>query len=209
MFKRLNITLPEGTLARADAYAARERYSRSGLIAAALDAFTGGDVVAATEVREESSTYSPVAPDRHAAADPERIAELVGAFFAARDDVEAAWLFGSAARGRLSPLSDVDVAVLPRADADADERWRLRADLMARLPSALGGSEVDVLVLPDAGVLVTQRALVGGSRVFGRASRRAAEVEVRAATALWDFAPMLRMLDDRFGEKVGAVERDR
>jgi metal-responsive CopG/Arc/MetJ family transcriptional regulator len=39
MFKRLNITLPEETLARADAFAKRERFTRSALIAAALDAF--------------------------------------------------------------------------------------------------------------------------------------------------------------------------
>jgi predicted nucleotidyltransferase len=42
MTKRLNITLPDEVLARADAFATSQRYTRSGLIAAALDAFVSG-----------------------------------------------------------------------------------------------------------------------------------------------------------------------
>jgi hypothetical protein len=43
MQRRLNITLSEDLLARADAFARRERYTRSALIAAALDAFVERD----------------------------------------------------------------------------------------------------------------------------------------------------------------------
>jgi hypothetical protein len=43
MYRRLNITLSEDLLARADAFASRERYTRSALIAAALDAFVERD----------------------------------------------------------------------------------------------------------------------------------------------------------------------
>lgn len=43
MYRRLNITLSDDVLARADAFAQRERYTRSGLIAAALNAFLKRD----------------------------------------------------------------------------------------------------------------------------------------------------------------------
>lgn len=62
MVKRLNITLPEDTLARADAFAKRERYTRSALISAALEAFVSGAGAPAVEVaREASAVYAPEA----------------------------------------------------------------------------------------------------------------------------------------------------
>jgi predicted nucleotidyltransferase len=59
MFKRLNITLPEETLARADAFAKRERFTRSALIAAALEAFVSGEPASTEIARETSAVYTP------------------------------------------------------------------------------------------------------------------------------------------------------
>jgi hypothetical protein len=42
-YRRLNITLPDDVVARADEFAKRERYTRSALIAVALDAFVARD----------------------------------------------------------------------------------------------------------------------------------------------------------------------
>lgn len=63
MYRRLNITLPEGLLARADAFAQRERYTRSALIAAALEAFVDGDRApgGADVAREAVAVYAPEA----------------------------------------------------------------------------------------------------------------------------------------------------
>lgn len=61
MYKRLNITLPEETLARADEFAGRERYTRSALIAAALEAFVSGAPGAVEVARESNTAYAPEA----------------------------------------------------------------------------------------------------------------------------------------------------
>jgi predicted nucleotidyltransferase len=63
MYRRLNITLPHDVLARADAFAKRERYTRSALIAAALDAFVSDDrnPREARLVREPAAVYAPEA----------------------------------------------------------------------------------------------------------------------------------------------------
>jgi len=58
MVRRLNITLSDEVLARADAFAARERYTRSGLIAVALDAFIQRDP-RMFEVEGKAGTYAP------------------------------------------------------------------------------------------------------------------------------------------------------
>ena len=59
MTKRLNITLSDDVLARADAFAQRERYTRSGLIAAALEAFVSGSPGGTGIAREATVAYAP------------------------------------------------------------------------------------------------------------------------------------------------------
>jgi predicted nucleotidyltransferase/predicted transcriptional regulator len=54
MYKRLNITLPDGVVSRADEFAKRERYTRSALIAAALEAFVSADAPARSDVAGEA-----------------------------------------------------------------------------------------------------------------------------------------------------------
>ena len=214
MYKRLNITLAEDVLARADAFAARERYTRSGLIAAALDAFTADDARAtpgstpaeqepgsAWLAREEASvTYAPRAAQ--GAITLEAVSNALRAFFSARDDVEAAWVFGSVARGTAGPMSDVDVAVLPRQRLDKAGRGKLRLDLMSRLPVALRVPEVDVAVLPDVSVTLAHRALVEGKRVHGARSVKATEAEIAAMREYVDFEPVRSALSARLSERL-------
>lgn len=61
MHSRLNITLPEDVLARADAFAKRERYTRSALIAAALEAFVAESAPPVEVAPEASAVYAPEA----------------------------------------------------------------------------------------------------------------------------------------------------
>jgi predicted nucleotidyltransferase len=201
-YKRLNITLAEDVVSRADEYAARERYSRSGLIAAALEAFTGGADVA----RESTAVYGAGVLARTAASDApdlDRIAPLVRAYFSAGDDVVAAWVFGSVARGQARGGSDVDIAILPAEGLDAEAVWALRADAMSRLPGVLGVGSVDVVSLPDVGAVLGHRIVVEGSRVFGATRREAAEAEIAAIREYMNFAPVSRMLDRRLSERLG------
>ncbi len=62
-YRRLNITLPDEVLARADAFAQCERYSRSALIATALEAFVsdGRTPSEGGVTMESSAVYAPEA----------------------------------------------------------------------------------------------------------------------------------------------------
>jgi hypothetical protein len=85
---------------------------------------------------------------------------------------------------------------------DRDERWDLRTELAGRLPLALQGRDVDVLTVPDAGVLTMHRALVRGMRVHGEGNTRAAEAEIAAQAAYEDTRPVLGMLERRLSERL-------
>lgn len=63
------------------------------------------------------------------------------------DNVEFAYLFGSAATGKAGPLSDIDIAVY-LADAGFSHGYRL--DILGRLARALGTENLDVLMLNEA-----------------------------------------------------------
>lgn len=182
MLTRVNITMPDSLLAEADTLARAERLTRSALVRQAL-----------TERIH----------DGRAAADGPTLEALLKAFFAARDDMEAAWLFGSAARGEASPLSDVDVAVLP-ADERLDRRGRLdlALDVSGRLPGALGTPRVDVVSLPDAPVVLAHRIATQGRLVFGAGRRRTVEAELAALTAYMEFQPVLEEADRHLAERM-------
>jgi len=96
MTRRLNITLPDDVVARADAFAKSERYTRSGLIAAALDAFVSDDTVVAKSKNEDappSARSSPGSANVHPS-----VAALIPAIIEScrRYGVVSAALVGSA-----------------------------------------------------------------------------------------------------------------
>jgi uncharacterized protein len=99
----------------------------------------------------------------------------------------SAWLFGSAASGRLHAESDVDVGVLldPTEQRSAADRFEARVALSGELAAVLGDRIVDVVVLNDASPLFARRVVLEGRLLLCRdagaehAFRR--DVQLRAA----------------------------
>lgn len=85
----------------------------------------------------------------------------------------AAWLFGSAASGRLHAESDVDVGVLLDWQALPTEqgRFEARLALSGDLSAALGDRIVDVVVLNDVSPLFARRVVLEGRRLLCRDTR--------------------------------------
>jgi predicted nucleotidyltransferase len=79
--------------------------------------------------------------------------------------VEAAYLIGSAATGRLRGDSDVDVAILPSRSGtfSVNQRLALTAEL-----ATLFGRPVDLGVLSTANVVYAKEAVVNGRILFER-----------------------------------------
>ncbi len=145
MHTRLNITLPEDVLARADAFAKRERYTRSALIAAALEAFVSEEMSSAEVARETSAVYAPEAIGLNPAIRP-----LVPAIIDAcrRYRVTYAALVGSSTQPEptVTPR-DLDLLVRfePRTEGYAARYFDLRAELELLTGKAVDLIEVDAL----------------------------------------------------------------
>jgi predicted nucleotidyltransferase len=70
--------------------------------------------------------------------------EALGEYFASREDVLFAYLFGSHARGRTHALSDVDVAVFLDDGPDSYQRLKVRLDIMGGVMRIAHTDRVDV-----------------------------------------------------------------
>lgn len=136
---------------------------------------------------------------------PAEIALALRSVLADVDGIEAAYLFGSAARGALRANSDVDVAI---RWADASARRAGRAAMLAllgRLGRAVG-RDVHLVDLGTAGPELRRRAYEG-EPILDREPRRTHHERVRAAMEVidWEYARKLRRaaLDAQLGQRDG------
>ncbi len=100
--------------------------------------------------------------------------------------------------GRLTPLSDVDVAVYLDGGED---RAEVSANLLRNVTAHLGTDEVDLIVLNTAPTALLGRILQTRRVVCDRAPFRRHEFESRALREFCDFRLFeRRLLDRRYGD---------
>lgn len=107
-----------------------------------------------------------------------------------RDDIAAAYLFGSVARDDHAAESDVDVAVLYRRDPPRTFEalpLRLEGDIERLL-----GRRAEVVTLNLAPVDLCVRVLRDGVMILDRDRRARIGFEVRTRNAWFDLEPVLR-----------------
>ena len=138
-YRRLNITLPEDVLARADAFAKSERYSRSALIAEALDSLVSseGEPGGAGVARESGVVYAPEAVGLNPA-----IKSLVP------DIIDACRRHGAVYAALVGSFTQPDPAVEPRD-----------LDLLVKFPSGLERRAWQYFDLREELQTVTERSV--------------------------------------------------
>ena len=119
---------------------------------------------------------------------PDVLKRSVEAAVAGEDGIVAAYLFGSAAHGRVGPLSDVDVAVLTTGSAADDEAI---VDRVAdRLERTLRVPRVDVVALTRAASPLRYRVIRDGVLIVSRDATRLERFIVESTLHYLDFAPL-------------------
>ena len=138
------------------------------------------------------------------AADIEIKQEALAAAFAEEPAVLAAWLFGSVARERAGPLSDIDFAVLLRSDAPGGiDRLMLLDRIAERVGRVLDlpAERVDVVPLGDQVTTFQHSVLATGRLVYERDPVARRHFAWQAIMRYLDFKPMLDIYDRaRYGK---------
>ncbi len=123
----------------------------------------------------------------------EDLIQDVGAALGAEPVVAAAYMYGSAARGTATPISDVDVAVLPEETVPASERAELVRRLIDLLERRHPGRRFEIRLLDELPIAIRGRVVSEGVRVCDRNPARRVEAEVRARMEYHDFLPFERL----------------
>lgn len=106
--------------------------------------------------------------------------------------VDAAYVFGSIARGEARPGSDIDVALLLDRDLSLAEELRLRA----ALAEALDSEALDMVLLRSAPPVLRFEVKRDGIRFFARDDAAMDALEGRWAMEYMDTAYMRRVQQD-------------
>ncbi len=142
--------------------------------------------------------------------DPAATAARVGDVMRRFPDVAAAWVFGSVARGRARPDSDLDVGVVYR-ERKSDAHDRVATALAIELSRATGFSTIDVIDLESQGPIFAHHVLCDGLRAYEGDPIRRVDFESDTIARALDFMPthviatkgkpaaFKRWLEERYG----------
>ena len=102
-----------------------------------------------------------------------------------RQDIIFAYLFGSMARGKVLPLSDVDVAVYLKEPSDIQEK---KMEILGGLIEILQTDEIDLVVLNRAPLPLRRRILENKKVVVDREPFRRHQYESLTMREYFDFS---------------------
>ena len=119
-----------------------------------------------------------------------------------RYPVDAAYVYGSVARGTVTPFSDVDVALVLSESPPPYERLMLELDIQAAIEDASGVSEADVRAINEAPLSVRGKVVQQGVLVYERDRARRVSFEVQTRKRYFDFAPAAQRLRTAFLDRI-------
>lgn len=127
------------------------------------------------------------------------LTEALEEALAEQPEIAAGYLYGSAARGRTTSLSDVDVAVLFRATTRGPQlRRAVLGALLRRIGRRFPGQEFDLRDAEALPLAVRGRVVTEGIRIFDADPSRRVAFEVHTRMRFFDFLPF-QALDTRHG----------
>ena len=110
----------------------------------------------------------------------------------ARPEIAAAYLYGSAARDRVTPLSDVDVGLLFAESVEPRTRRRIASEVASEMARSHPGESVDVRDLEDLPLVVQGHVLSEAALAGSNDERRRVSFEVAIRQRYFDFLPFHR-----------------
>jgi predicted nucleotidyltransferase len=120
-----------------------------------------------------------------------------------RHPIQLAYLYGSAARGQMTPLSDVDIALVTIEGAVAPKE-RLKFELIVEdeIVRMCSLSKADVRVINQAPLVIRGRVVTSGIVLYSRDESFRIEFEIRIRSEYFDFQPVLEFHRQTFFKDV-------
>lgn len=129
--------------------------------------------------------------------DQEKIRKL-RELFARNPKVIVAYFFGSQARGEITPLSDIDIAVLVKESLSLDEK----ADLIGEITSSLETDDIDFVVLNDVSSVSLKFEIINGRVLYSASEGKRVDFETMVMSEYLLYGPMIDFYNSYFFKKV-------
>ena len=122
---------------------------------------------------------------------PEKLKEI----FKDYSYIASAYLFGSQASGRVTPISDLDIAILLKDNAPNARELLHKMDYLAyRIEEAFQTKEVDLIELNSQGLIFQYNVLRTGKLIYNADPLFRVNYVTRLITAYCDFEPTIRFI---------------
>ena len=118
------------------------------------------------------------------------------------EEIIAAYLFGSYATPRESPLSDLDIAVLLDSRFPSSSYLDKQIELLTYLSQIMGTDRVDVAILNRASPLLAHRILRDGRLLFSKDESQRIYFQTRAIDLYLDTEPARRESDRQLIQRI-------
>lgn len=117
--------------------------------------------------------------------------------------VVALFVFGSLARGELTPLSDLDLGVLLDKELSKQERFSKHIDLIGNFTELMGTDEIDIIILNDTPMRFAVKVLTTGKILFERDRKALVDLYDRNTKMFLDFKYFVDDFNQTFLEGIG------
>ncbi len=121
--------------------------------------------------------------------------QLLKDYFAMQADIEFVLLFGSFASGRVSPMSDIDVALYFIGERSALELADRQIDITCALMRFCKINRVDVVILNTVHPFLKFQAVKYGRLLYGKDEKIFYRFKANALGAYQDIRPMYDLYD--------------
>ena len=112
--------------------------------------------------------------------------------------VRLAYLYGSSATGRVTPFSDVDLALVVDADLSPLKRLKLMLRVQLDLADSCDIRNADVRIINDAPLVLQGKVVCEGILMFSRDEQERVAFETATRLRYFDYQPVHRELQDAF-----------
>ncbi len=114
-------------------------------------------------------------------------------YFSKRNEVLSAYIFGSFAQKKLTPLSDIDIAIYVDKNKIDENKYPYgyTSHILSRLMLLLASNNVDLVILNNANILLCHRVVSKGIRIFSKEIKQTQRREYYYIQQYLDFKPML------------------
>ena len=124
----------------------------------------------------------------------EKNQELLIDYFKKHSEIEVAYIFGSVAQGKSSPLSDIDIAILvdnQKIDENA-YRYGYKAEILSDLIKLLKTNDIDLVILNEANTLLKHRVLYSGKILHSKNENKRIAFQTTTISKYNDYKQLMR-----------------